>query len=172
MPPSSSSPSAPANYLCLFPEKTDLPIHTSDSSDYYDHTLLSSYEHPVGVVNSYEEVGESLLEQHLSNPRGDTQHVENEFAELDPFLAMSQGKVHPSMNCDLPAAELDYPHHQEHVDDGSSEVMAPPTLAPGLEVGVATARESGNRTFVGADAEEGEEPDEESASPLESVLYS
>lgn len=112
--------SAPSNYLGLFPEN----MQSSDSGD---------HEQEVGVVDpSYlEEVNEQLIEHHLSDldPRGhthqlDNEFVDNEFAELDPFLAMS---------------------------GESSDQGAPPTndLGAGVEVGVDATDEIGPAAIEG-----------------------
>ncbi len=122
-------------------------VMTEDSDE--EERVLSSYEQEVGVVNvgsgSYEEVDEAVLQQHLMNFDDPNSHS-NEFAELDPYLTLQQ----QPMNSD-PAKS---PKGNSPVGMGGSPV----------EVGVdVTGGEVG-----GVAGEEGEE----SASPIESVLYS
>lgn len=144
-PPSSPSPAPAGQYICLFPESTPTtscttPTISCATPPLNHHTSQDSYDQEVGVVStSYEEeIDASLMDHHTSSDfkTDHTHSLENEFAELDPYLSTP------------PPTDFD--------PEGST-----PALEAGVEVGV----------DIGSGGE-GAEQEEESASPLESVLYS
>ena len=101
------------------------------------------------------------MDHHLPNltPVSHTppNQLDNEFAELDPFLSPSQG-------------DLQQPVNSDPSEGGNEWGEFPPY---GVEVGVEATRETEEPTFAPTSKESGGEVGgEENSSPIESVLYS
>lgn len=143
----SSSPSAVPNadFLCLFPESAKVP--------------QDNYKQEVGVASSYEEgLHDSLLEHQVVN-FDPTIQSENEFAELDPYLA--HDSTQSSVTFNPPAT-----------DDRHGDEEATPIMSSEVEVGVDVTNDVTDRTIPPEASPQEEGQGEESASPVESVLYS
>lgn len=162
-PPLEADSPGPSSYLGLFPESKDTERGgagggaAAEDSD-GEERVLSSYEHEVGgshmgvVSDSCEEADEVLLQQHLTN-YDVSQDTGNDFAELDPYLA-------------IPARPLN-----------SEPTTGPEGSSPSSteELGVDVTMDMGGALEVDVTREVGVAPDvegEESTSPVESVLYS
>ena len=126
-----------------------------------EERVLSSYEPEVGVSHihmdvgsdSCEEVDEALLQQHLTN-YDLSRNTANEFAELDPYLAIPPRPVNSEPTA---SPEGNSPSSMEEVGVDVT-----------TSVGVALEADMTREELRVAPNIEGEE----STSPVESVLYS